>query len=594
MPAPRPEVELRGLPAAPGIAVGPVWRYRHGDARGVPLPDVRAAADRASNELLALAERVRGLGRSDEAEIFDAQALMAVDPMLLEEAQARAREIGTADPDALAAAVEAVARAAAETLAALPDETLAARGADVRDVGSRIARIVAGRVIALPDRPSIAIADDLPPSITADLPPGSLLGIALEGGSPVSHATILARGLGIPAVVAVRGLVAATYAAEAGREAAGETGGAAILTAGLDGEAGTLVLGPSAEQLAAFDARREQRGRQGTAARELRGRPGRTADGLAVPLLANIGRPEDAARALDAGAEGVGLFRTEFLFIGRSDPPSEDEQVTAYAAVLRAFGPERQVVIRLADIGGDKAIPYLHLAAEGNPFLGVRGLRLGYDDRALIRTQVRAIARAGAAAAATPSLMAPMVSTFEDVTMLREIVADALASLDAEGVARAVRLVVGIMVEVPSAALCAPELATEVDFFSIGSNDLTQYVLAMDRTNARLAAAADALHPAVLRAIRATVDGADSRGIPVAICGELAADPLGAAVLVGLGVDELSMDAGALDDVRLMLSRVTSADLRELARVALRARTATEVRAAAAKVVAAAPAAAGA
>ena len=570
-------MELRGLPAAPGIAVGPVWRYRHGEARGQPLPDVRAAADRASSELLALAERVRGLGRNDEAEIFDAQALMAVDPMLLEEADAHARALDAADPDALAAAVEAVARAVAETLAALPDETLAARAADVRDVGSRIARIVAGREIAMPDRPSIAVADDLPPSITAELPAGSLLGIALEGGSPVSHASILARGLGIPAVVAIPGLVAAADETENVAAGVGET-----LIAGLDGEAGTIVLAPSAAEIAGLDTRRVQRGREDEVARALRGRPGRTADDVAVPLLANIGRPEDAARALEAGAEGVGLFRTEFLFVGRSDAPSEDEQVAAYAAVLRAFGPDRPVVIRLADIGGDKAIPYLHLAAEDNPFLGVRGLRLCYDDRALIRTQVRAIARAGAAAGTTPRLMAPMVSTFEDVTMLHEIVEDALASLDAEGAARTGRIVAGIMVEVPSAALCAPELAAEVDFFSIGSNDLTQYILAMDRTNARLAAAADALHPAVLRAIRATVDGAATRGIPVAVCGELAADPLGAAVLVGLGVDELSMDAGALDGIRYMLSRVTSGALRDLAATALAARSASEVRSAAA------------
>jgi len=581
-----PATILRGLPAAPGIAIGPVWQYRHGLARGEPLPNVRAAADRASSELLALAERVRALGRRAEAEIFDAQALMAVDPMLLEEVDARARAIGSADPDALAAAVEAVARALAETLAALPDETLAARAADVRDVGARIARIVAGRKIDVPDRPSIAVADDLPPSITAELPPGLLLGIALEGGSPLSHAAILARGLGIPAVVAVPGLIAAADAAEAaaGETSAGGAGGAAFIV-GLDGEAGTLILGPSREAVAALEARRAERGRDGEAARALRGRPGRTADGVAVRLLANIGRPEDAARALEAGAEGVGLFRTEFLFVGRSDAPSEDEQVAAYAAVIRAFGPARPVVIRLADIGGDKGLPYLHLPLEDNPFLGVRGLRLAYDDRSLIRAQVRAIARAGADAGATPHLMAPMVSTFEDVTMLREIVADALASLDAEGTARAGRLVVGIMVEVPSAALCAPELATEVDFFSIGSNDLTQYVLAMDRTNARLATAADALHPAVLRAIRATVEGAATRGIPVAVCGELAADPLGAAVLVGLGVDELSMDAGALDEIRLMLSGVTSASLRDLAEVALRARSAAEVRAAAAAAI---------
>lgn len=581
-------MELRGLPAAPGIAVGPTWRRRHGDVRGVPVLDVRAAAERASAELVALADRVRALGRREEAEIFDAQALMAIDPLLLDEAEARARDLGTAEPDALAAAVDAVARAVADTLAALSDEVLAARAADVRDVGSRIARIIAGREIVLPDRPSIAIADDLPPSVTAEIPPGLLLGIALEGGSPVSHAAILARGIGIPAVVAIHGLVAAVDAAEAARDSTGTPGTTGIpehTIVALDGNAGTLLLAPSTDELAALEGRAERRRQAGAEARRLRGRPGMTADGVAIPLLANIGRPEEVGRALEAGAEGVGLFRTEFLFIGRSDPPSEDEQVAAYAAVLRAFGAGRPVVIRLADIGGDKVIPYLHLAAEDNPFLGVRGLRLCYEDRALIRTQVRAIARAGFDAAAVPHLMAPMVSTFEDVAMLREIVADALASLDAEGVARAARLVVGIMVEVPSAALCAPELATEVDFFSIGSNDLTQYVLAMDRMNARLAALADALHPAVLRAIRATVDGADSRGIPVAVCGELAADPLGAAVLVGLGADELSMDAGALDEVRLMLSRVTTVELRELAAAALRARSAGEVRAAAAQVI---------
>jgi phosphoenolpyruvate-protein phosphotransferase len=575
-------MELRGLPAAPGVAIGPAWRYRNVETVGAPLPDVRAAADRAAAELVALAERVRALGRGDEAEIFDAQALMAVDPLLLDEADARARALGPAGPDALAAAVEAVARAAAETLAALPDEVLAARAADVRDVGSRIARIVAGRQIALPDRPSIAIADDLPPSVAAELPAGLLLGIALESGSPVSHAAILARGHAIPAIVAVRGLTAALDAAEAERGAAPADELPEPLLVGLDGDAGTLTISPTAAERRSLEDRSEHRRRAGALARELRGRPGMTADGTAIPLLANIGRTGDAQRARDAGAEGVGLFRTEFLFLGRANPPSEDEQVAAYAAVLRAFGPGRPVTIRLADIGGDKAIPYLHLEAEENPFLGIRGLRLGYEDRALIRTQVRAIARAGAAAAVVPHLMAPMVSTFEDVTMLNEIVADALASLDAEGVRRAERLVIGIMIEVPSAALCAAELATEVDFFSIGSNDLTQYVLAMDRTSARLAPIADALHPAVLRAIRSTVEGADARGIPVAVCGELAGAPLGALVLVGLGVDELSMDAGALDEVRYALSRVTTAELRALASAALGARSAGEVRAAAA------------
>jgi len=567
---------LHGLAAAPGIAIGPAWRHRSAAARGTPLPDIRAAADRAARELEALAERVRNQGRPDDAAILGAQALMALDPALVDEAVARAAERGAtgtdADPDALAGEVEGVARVLAESLAALPDEILAARAADVRDVGTRIARIIAGRTLELPDRPSIAVADDLPPSVAAEVPPGMLLGIALEGGSPVSHAAILARGLGIPAVVAVPGLLAAAERATTGNESA---------TVAVDGFAGTVVFDPDADERSRLAAEIKRRRAAAAEARRLRGRPGATADGHAVALLANIGGPDDAGRAIEAGAEGVGLFRTEFLFVGRSAAPTEDEQVAAYTRVLTAFGPQRPVVVRLADIGGDKPIPYLRLDVEANPFLGLRGLRLAYDDRSLLSTQIRAIARAGAATRSTPHLMAAMVSTFEDVELLHTLVADALADLDAAGVDRAAQLIVGIMVEVPSATMLAPELAREVDFFSIGSNDLAQYILAMDRTNPRLAARADGLHPAVLRAIRQTVEGADAAAIPVAACGELAGDPAGALVLVGLGVDELSMDAGALDAVRLALAGRTLSELEALARRALAATSAAEVRAAA-------------
>jgi phosphoenolpyruvate-protein phosphotransferase len=558
---------LTGVAAAPGITIGPAWR--HAETGGEPpLPDIRAAAVRAAADLTALAERVRGAGRAAEAAIFDAQALMAEDPMLLEGAERRAA--GLTDPDAIAAAVEAAARAAAETLAAIPDELLAARAADVRDVGGRIARIIAGRSIRLPDRPSIALAEDLPPSVTAEIPEGLLLGIALERGSAVSHAAILARSLGIPAVVAVGGLRAAV---------AGDVGN---VTVGLDGGTGVVLIDPDESDLAALRDAAERRDVSLRAARTLRDRPGATADGHRVALLANIGRPEDAARALEAGAEGVGLFRTEFLYVGRSDAPSEEEQVRAYRDVLHAFGA-RPVVIRLIDIGGDKPLPYLHLETEANPFLGMRGLRLAQANRELQLTQIRAIARAGAGAASTPHVMAPMVATIEDVEFLGGLIDEALADLDARGVARADRLVVGIMVEVPSAALMAAELARRVDFFSIGSNDLTQYVLAMDRTHPGFAAAADALHPAVLRAIRETVRGAAAAGIEVAVCGELAGDPLGAQVLVGLGVTELSMDAGRLDEVRAALAARSRAALTALADAAVLAETASAVRALAAE-----------
>jgi phosphoenolpyruvate-protein phosphotransferase len=559
-------VELRGVPAAPGVAIGPVWRPDDGLAAAAPVLDLRMAADRAAADLTALAARVRAAGREADAEIFEAQAVMALDPMLLDGAEQRMAAAGggaTAGPDATAAAVEGTARDLAATLAALPDELLAARAADVRDVGGRIARIVAGRMIAMPDRPSIALAEDLPPSVTAEIPEGLLLGIALERGSAVSHAAILARGLGIPAVVAVPGLLAALDGTS---------------TVALDGGAGRVLLEPTSAERAALDVAAEERRRAMAAAAVLAGEPGRTRDGHHVPLLANIGRPEDAQRAVEAGAEGVGLFRTEFLFVGRSDAPTEDEQADAYRAVLEAFGG-RPVVIRLLDIGGDKPVPYLHLAREDNPFLGVRGLRLGYADRPLLITQVRAIARAGAGLATPPRVMAPMVATIEDVELVHSLVDEALAALDAAGVERAAHLEVGIMVEVPSAALMADELARRVEFFSIGSNDLTQYVLAMDRTHPGLAATADALHPAVLRAIRRTVEGAAAAGIEVAVCGELAGDPAGALLLAGIGIGELSMDAGRIGEVRLALRGHPLAELQDLARRALACETAPQVRA---------------
>lgn len=571
--------QLVGTPAAPGSAVGPVWRYRaveaavSRNAAEVPPTSIAAAAAAAAAQLRTLAERVRTTGRIEEAEIFEAQALMAADPLIVEAALEIAQAEGATNPSALAQAVVTAAATVSATLAELEDELLAARAADVRDVGARIGRILLGQVIEPPLRPSIAIADDLPPSVTIDLPAGSLIGIALEAGTRTSHAAILARALGISAVVGVRGLLAAI---DAELKLAADADDVVVA---VDGDAGVVVLRPSDADLAALRDRARTRAVSAAAAETLRGTPGATRDGHRVLLLANIGRPEEAERAIAAGAEGVGLFRTEFMFMGRSETPTEDEQVRAYAEVLARFGPDRPVVIRLADIGGDKPIPYLGLAPESNPFLGVRGLRLAYEvARPLLVTQIRAIARAGAAAGSVPHFMAPMVATLEDVELLLELRAEAFAGLDREGRKRAERVVTGIMIEVPSAALIADRLAPLVDFFSIGSNDLTQYVLAADRTNGRLGSLQDALHPAVLLAIDSTVRGAQDAGIPVAVCGELASDPAGALVLTGLGVEELSMDAAALDAVRLSLSESTHPQLGLLAREALKASSAAAVR----------------
>ncbi len=567
---------VAGRPAAPGIAVGPPWWYAPGPVSAAPREAaeavvsgdeddaeslIRGAAETAAAQLNALAARLCAADRPGDAEILEAQALMAVDPAIIDEAVRRSHA-GVAP----AIAVIDAAEASAVLLAGLDDALLAARAADVRDVAARVVRVLDGTHLNLPDAPSILIADDLPPSLLAEMSPGMLLGVALSGGSPTAHVAILARSLGVPAVVAAAGLLAVVR------------GAAAVA---IDGDTGEVIADPDEAELRVLADRRAVRAARARADAALRGRPAATCDGKRIALFANIRSPDEAARAIASGAEGVGLFRTEYLFLRRQSAPSEQEQVAAYRQAMEAFGAERPVVIRLADIGGDKSIPYLGRPEEPNPFLGVRAIRLAGDSRDLLLTQLRAIWRAAGMAGVTPHVMAAMVATLADARMLLDLRDEARAQVDAADEPCPERMVTGVMIEVPSAAMMAPELARMVDFFSIGTNDLTQYVLAADRGNPSLARFQDALHPAVLRTVAAVIAGARTAGIPVAVCGELAGDPAGAVVLVGLGVDELSADVGSLDGVRAALAKVTSAELRVLAVKSLAATDAETVRAAA-------------
>lgn len=546
---------LRGVPAAPGVASAPPW-LPPAPGRGEHRPEIGMgeAASRAAAELGELQTRLVAAGRPEEAEIFGAQALMAEDPELLEGAGALVGE-GKPSDEAILAAGES----AAETLASLDDEVLSARAADVRDVAARIARILRGEEPPRLERRSIAVALDLPPSVTAELDPALLAGIALEAGSRTAHAAILSRALGIPAVVGVSGLLAA---AEKASEIA------------VDGDAGEVYVDPDPTTTEEFGRRRAEATRRASADAGLRERPLQTADGHRLMLGANIGRPDEAARAIEAGAEGVGLFRTEFMFMGRATPPDEATQTAAYAKVLAEF-EERPVVIRLIDLGGDKDLPYLPLPPEENPFLGVRALRLAdAGHEALILTQLRAILAAGEKTGRQPWIMAPMVADLVDVYRLHELV-----SMAAFGKQWTVQPKVGIMVEIPSVAMIAELVAPEVAFFSIGTNDLTQYLLASDRTNPALAARQDPLHPAVLRTIARVIDGGHETGIPVAVCGEMAGDPQGAMALAGMGIDELSMDAGGFGGVKRAVGAVSLSELREAAHHAMHLERASEARA---------------
>jgi phosphoenolpyruvate-protein phosphotransferase len=546
---------LQGVAAAPGVARAAPWIFRPPDAAaGGPRVPIAEAARSAAAELERLAARLRGEGNDEEAAIFDAQSLMAVDEELI----GVAKEREAAGEDAVEAML-AAGEATAAVFEGLDDELLAARAADVRDVAARIARHVVGASAPTLERRSIVVATDLAPSVTVELDRALLAGIALEGGSRTSHAAILARALGIPAVVSVPGLIERATA---------------VGTLAIDGASGLVVLDPDDADTAELDRAAAANEEARAADEAFRDRPLATADGHRVACYANIGEPAEAAPAFAAGAEGIGLFRTEFAFAGRSTAPTEDEQAAAYEQVLRAAG-EAEVIVRLADIGGDKPLPYLPIATEANPFLGVRAIRLAELHPDLFATQARAILRASARAGRPASIMAPMVADAADVDYVRALVAAARAEVPDAPAPR-----IGIMVEIPSAALLAEQLAPMVDFMSIGTNDLTQYLLAVDRTNPALAERQDAVHPAVLRAIARVVEGAHAspEGCEVAVCGEMAGDPEAAVLLVGLGVDELSMGAGSMGGVKRAVAASTRDAMAAIASRAMTLRSAAEVR----------------
>jgi phosphoenolpyruvate-protein phosphotransferase len=568
---------IRGVRAAPGVARAgwirleptPVIAGGHigPEAADPERARLREAMDVAADQLNALAGRLTDDGHPDEAGIFAAQAAIARDPALAMLADER---IGRGD-DAIAA-IQAAAGSFADQLRAIGDELLAARAADVVDVGQRIARHLAGlpdTPVAGLDRPAIVVADDLPPSVTATFPRDRLLGIALEGSSATAHAAILARAYGIPAVVGATGLLAALG------DATGPAGAARAEEIAIDGDTGEVVLDPDEPTRTRFDALAAAAGRRRDADLGEASLPATTTDGVAVALLANIGTPDECGEAIALGAAGVGLFRTEFLFLERASPPTEDEQLAAYRRVVEAFAPH-PVTIRLLDVGGDKPIPFLPIAAEANPFLGVRALRLARTDPGVFVTQLRACLRA--AAAGPVKVMAPMIAVADDVDLLLELADRARTELRAEGLAFG-DADLGVMLEIPSAILVADSYFAQIRFASLGTNDLLQYTLAVDRGNAALERYRDSFHPAVLRLVRDAAVAADRAGIELSVCGEMAGDPPAALALVGLGVRSLSMAATSLAAVRRAIRAAAGTDLEARASAAIGDRSAAAARA---------------
>ncbi|MDR6212974.1 phosphoenolpyruvate--protein phosphotransferase [Paracidovorax wautersii] len=562
-----------GIAASPGLVVGTLVQAAGTELevedRFTTIAEEAAQLDRALaaalGQLQQLADDAKAGGRAEQAAIFTAHQGLLQDADLL---QAVSRQVVQRHGAAWAWRHAMAERVAAQR--ALADATLAARAADLQDVGERVLRHLLGRghesadVAAAWPHDAILLADDLSPSVTAQIDTSRVRGFCTARGGPTAHTAILARALGLPAVVAAGPGVLP--------DGAGDTSAPALAgaVAILDGYRGRLYVGPSETALIEARERIARLARRQEEEARTRQQPATTTDGHTVEIAANANRADQAVKALEAGAEGVGLMRTEFLFLERDTVPDEDAQYRAYRAMAEAL-QGKPLVVRTLDIGGDKQVPHLDLPVEDNPFLGVRGARLALRRDDLLVPQLRALYRA--ARHGPLQVMFPMISTVEEVRTLRQRMEAVRAELKAPAVP------VGIMIEVPSAALIADRLAAHVDFFSIGTNDLTQYTLAVDRQHPELAGMADSLHPAVLRLIKRTVAGARPHGRWVGVCGGLAGEPLGAALLVGLGVDELSMSTGDIGTVKALLRRHSLAELQALAQRALQVDTADEVRA---------------
>jgi phosphoenolpyruvate-protein phosphotransferase len=550
-------VRLSGRAAAPGAAIAPAFVIVPQAPIEKDLPEVPsgtseeeigrlgAALGRAAQELRELARVVERTAGAEEAGIFEAQAEFAADPEL----DNLARESIGAGTSAERAVVGAFGTFR-ELLAASESEYLAGRVADLDDVRDRVLKLLLGRSTAeaTPRVRSVIVAHELTPSQTASMPVDTIAGIVTQTGSPTSHAAILARALGIPAVVSCDGLLQAIHGA--------------VHQLAVDGRTGDVIVDPEPSEQEAIRSRKEEEDRRRDELVALRDQPGHTADGHRVEVAANIGAIQHLPAAVEAGGEGSGLVRTEFLFLDRATAPSVDEQVKFYAEVLRAF-PGHRVVFRTMDVGADKPLPFVEREPEENPALGLRGIRLSLQRPDLFRPQLQALLRARTEVAGEDAgwlaIMFPLVSTVSELVQARAI----LRQVAEEEEADLSGLEVGVMIEVPSAALAARRLAAHADFFSIGTNDLLQYLFAADRLVGAVADLPDVLEPEVLSLIRQVVEAGHGGEAWVGVCGEAAGDPTVAVALVGLGVDELSMNRVAIPEVKDALRRVTRAECRE-------------------------------
>ena len=519
----------------------------------------RSAVHRTIADTERMAQDLASRAGEKEAEIMQGHMLLLADPMLTGEIENAVRnEMVNSET-----AIENVCNMYAEMFASMGDELMQQRAADMRDIKTRMQRSLMGiqsaDIASLPAG-SILVARDLTPSMTAGINPANVAGIVTELGGRTSHSAILARALEIPAVVAVTGLLA------------GVRDGDAIV---LDGSSGDVYVNPDEETRKAFAGRRTQLADEKKELERYIGMPSVTRDGIRVEIAANIGRPEDVDKVLQYDGEGIGLFRTEFLFMDREEMPTEDEQLAAYRRVAEAMDG-RPVIIRTLDIGGDKEIPYMGLEKDENPFLGYRAIRFCLDRKEdVYKPQLRAILRASAYG--NIRIMIPLVTCIEEYRQARALVEEIKGELDSRGIPYKRDIQVGIMVETAAASLIADIFAREVDFFSIGTNDLTQYTMAVDRGNKKVSYLYSVFNPAVLRSIRHIISCAREAGIMVGMCGEAASDPLMVPLLLAFGLNEFSMSASAILRTRRLVTGYSVKELQAVADEAMSFSTAAEI-----------------
>ena len=545
---------ITGIAASSGIVIGKAYLV---ESSKPALPTHKIASQQAEAELArlkharettkeqltAIRDGLSARAGAEEAAIFDAHIMLLEDEML---AETIAQEIAQGNN------AEIAVRNATDIIGSMfdnmEDEYMRGRAADIRDIGGRwlnnLLGVKTGSLGAMTE-PAIVFARDLTPSDTAQMNKDLVLAFVTETGGRTSHSAIMARSLEIPAVVGT-GIVK------------GITTGDTVI---VDGGSGTVIVQPTAEDLKEYERRRSQQAQQRAQLLSLKDLPATTSDGKNFELVANIGTPGDVESAIKYGAQGVGLYRTEFLYMDRKDMPSEEEQFNAYRQVLTAFG-KLPVIIRTLDIGGDKELSYLPMAKELNPFLGNRALRLCLANPRLFKIQLRALLRAGTVG--NLWIMLPMVATIGEVRQAKELLRNVEAELQQEKVPYSQDYKLGIMIEIPAAAIQADLFAEEVDFFSIGTNDLIQYTCAADRMNENVSYLYDPFNPAVLRLIQGVIAAGRHQGKMVGMCGEMAGEPLAAPLLVAMGLDEFSMSASSIPQVKAVIRSLSSLRCQEL------------------------------